>query len=188
MLVQIWLGIHSTQIYSLLHSVHVNRKLFDKRKTLLIVLDDFLKQTRGVFLIYSLKNPSFPESIYQTDTGVMCLDFHPNHPNLLCCGKLYSQICSLGKTILYSVGFYDGSVCVYNVADEQKRPKYQSTARNGKHTDPVWQVRWQKDDLDGNLNFFSISSDGRVVCWTIVKVKTCFFFERETRLKSDFNQ
>jgi WD40 repeat protein len=68
------------------------------------------------------------------------------------------------------LGFYDGSVSVYNIADEQKRPKYQSTARNGKHTDPVWQVRWQKDDLDGNLNFFSISSDGRVVCWTLVKV------------------
>ena len=72
------------------------------------------------------------------------------------------------------LGFYDGSVCVYNIADEHKRPKYQSTARNGKHTDPVWQVRWQKDDLDGNLNFFSISSDGRVVCWTLVKVKSSF--------------
>ncbi|CAF4140610.1 unnamed protein product [Adineta steineri] len=112
---------------------------------------DFLKQTRGMFLVYSLKNPSFPEYIFQTESGVMCLDFHHHHPNLLCCG------------------FYDGSVAVYNVADEQKRPKYQSTARNGKHTDPVWQVRWQKDDLDGNLNFYSISSDGRVVCWTLVK-------------------
>jgi len=67
-------------------------------------------------------------------------------------------------------GFYDGSVAVYNIADDKKRPKYQSTARNGKHTDPVWQVRWQKDDLDNNLNFYSVSSDGRVVCWTLVKV------------------
>jgi hypothetical protein len=31
-------------------------------------------------------------------------------------------------------------------------------------------VRWQKDDLDNNLNFFSVSSDGRIVQWTIVKV------------------
>ncbi|CAF1129899.1 unnamed protein product, partial [Didymodactylos carnosus] len=112
---------------------------------------DFLKQSRGMFLIYSLKNPSYPENIYSTESGVMSLDFHPNHPNLLCCG------------------FYDGSVAVYNIADENKRPKYQSTARNGKHTDPVWQVRWQKDDLDNNLNFYSVSSDGRVVCWTLVK-------------------
>ena len=76
-----------------------------------------------MFLIYSLKNPSFPESVYQTETGVMSLDFHPSHSNLLCCG------------------FYDGSVAVYNVGDESKRAKYLSTARNGKHTDPVWQVR-----------------------------------------------
>ncbi|CAF0780705.1 unnamed protein product [Adineta ricciae] len=112
---------------------------------------DFLKQAHGIILIFSLKNPSFPEYIYQTESGVMCLDFHHTHSNLLCCG------------------FYDGSVAVYNVADDTKRPKYQSSARNGKHTDPVWQVRWQKDDLDANFNFYSVSSDGRVVCWTIVK-------------------
>ncbi|CAF0920781.1 unnamed protein product [Rotaria sordida] len=112
---------------------------------------DFLKQSRGMFVIYSLKNPSFPENIFQTESGVMSLDFHPHYANLLCCG------------------FYDGSVAVYNIADENKQPKYHSTSRNGKHTDPVWQVCWQKDDLDNNLNFYSVSSDGRVVCWTIVK-------------------
>ena len=32
------------------------------------------------------------------------------------------------------------------------------------------QVRWQKDDADNNMNFFSVSSDGRIVHWTIVKV------------------
>jgi dynein intermediate chain 1 len=74
------------------------------------------------------------------------------------------------KQTISLLGFYDGSVAVYNIADEKKRPKYQSTARNGKHTDPVWQVRWQKDDLDNNLNFYSVSSDGRVACWTLVKV------------------
>lgn len=54
---------------------------------------------------------------------------------------------------------------------ESRNPLYMSTAKSGKHTDPVWQVRWQKDDLDNNLNFFSISSDGRVVCWTLIKVR-----------------
>jgi len=34
------------------------------------------------------------------------------------------------------------------------------------------QVRWQKEDIDGNFNFFSISSDGRVVSWTLLKVDT----------------
>ncbi len=38
----------------------------------------------------------------------------------------------------------------------------------------IWfvQVRWQKEDLDNNLNFFSVASDGRVVSWTLVKVGT----------------
>nr|KAF6484051.1 dynein axonemal intermediate chain 1 [Rousettus aegyptiacus] len=30
-------------------------------------------------------------------------------------------------------------------------------------------VKWQKDDMDNNLNFFSVSSDGRIVSWTLVK-------------------
>jgi dynein intermediate chain 1, axonemal len=51
------------------------------------ILDDFLKQTRGMFVIYSLKNPSFPENIFSTEFGVMCVDFHPDHPNLLCAGE-----------------------------------------------------------------------------------------------------
>lgn len=33
-----------------------------------------------------------------------------------------------------------------------------------------YQVKWQNDDIDKNHNFFSVSSDGRVVSWTIVKV------------------
>jgi dynein intermediate chain 1, axonemal len=103
-----------------------------------------------------LKNPSYPEIIYNTESGVMSLDIHADYPNLI------------------AVGFYDGTVGVYNTAELTTTLKYQSSAKNGKHTDPVWQVKWQKDDLDGNMNFFSVSSDGRVVNWTIIKVY--FFF------------
>ena len=90
--------------------------------------------------------------VYNTESGVMSLDIHPEYPNLI------------------AVGFYDGTVGVFNTADSSSLPKYTSSAKNGKHTDPVWQVKWQKDDLDGNMNFFSVSSDGRVVSWTIIKV------------------
>ena len=31
------------------------------------------------------------------------------------------------------------------------------------------QVKWAKDNLDGYLNFYSVSGDGRVTNWTIVK-------------------
>eukprot|EP00918_Siedleckia_nematoides_P049891 GHVU01109260.1.p1 GENE.GHVU01109260.1~~GHVU01109260.1.p1 ORF type:complete len:711 (+),score=130.97 GHVU01109260.1:17-2149(+) len=112
---------------------------------------DFSKQLNGMLLFYSLKNPSYPEYVYTTESGVMCIDIHKEHPYLV------------------AVGFYDGSVGVFNIVENKTEPVYQSTAKNGKHTDPVWQVRWQKDDLDNNLNFYSVSSDGRVVSWTIVK-------------------
>jgi len=112
---------------------------------------DFLKQSAGMVCLYSLKNPSFPEHVYATDHGVMCLDVHSSYSHLIV------------------VGFYDGTVGVFNLEEKTTKPVYMSNARNGKHTDPVWEVRWQKDDLDGNLNFYSVSSDGRVVLWTIIK-------------------
>ncbi|XP_032232200.1 dynein intermediate chain 2, ciliary isoform X2 [Nematostella vectensis] len=113
---------------------------------------DFLKQDGGgAMSFFSLKNPSYPEYGIKTESGVMCLDIHPEHPHML------------------AAGFYDGSVAVYSISEKMNKPLHQSTAKTGKHTDPVWQVKWQKDDLDNNLNFFSVSSDGRVVQWTIVK-------------------
>ena len=83
---------------------------------------DFLKQGSGLICVYSLKNPSFPEFTYTTESGVMTLDFHPEHPWLM------------------AVGFYDGGVAVYNLRDKMNEPNYSSSAKNGKHTDTVWQV------------------------------------------------
>uniref|UniRef100_A0A3Q1EEL9 Dynein axonemal intermediate chain 1 n=1 Tax=Acanthochromis polyacanthus TaxID=80966 RepID=A0A3Q1EEL9_9TELE len=109
------------------------------------------KQGSGMLLFYTYKNCSFPEYIYPTSSGVLCLDIH--------------EQC----TYLVAVGFYDGSVAVYNLKMEGKEPIYKSTAKTGKHTAPVWQVCWQNDDMDSNHNFYSVSSDGRVVSWTLVK-------------------
>ena len=33
----------------------------------------------------------------------------------------------------------------------------------------MFQVKWAADNLDGYLNFYSVSGDGRVSNWTIVK-------------------
>ena len=38
----------------------------------------------------------------------------------------------------------------------------------------MWQVKWVKDNLDGYLNFYSVSGDGRVTNWTIVKTALWF--------------
>lgn len=88
---------------------------------------------------------------FTTETGVTCLDFHSQHSSLL------------------AVGCYDGTVMVFDVRSKTNRPLFQSTAKTGKHTDPVWEVHWQEEDLAKNLNFFSISSDGRVTLWTLSK-------------------
>ena len=41
----------------------------------------------------------------------MCVDIHPHHPHLV------------------AAGFYDGSVCVFNVAEKSNEPAYLSTAK-----------------------------------------------------------
>ncbi|XP_060746289.1 dynein, axonemal, intermediate chain 1, paralog 2 [Tachysurus vachellii] len=117
---------------------------------------ELMKQGRGMLLFYSLKNSTNPEYIFHTKTGVMCLDIHKQ------------------LSYLVAVGFYDGNVAVYNLKEDRDQPVYKSTAKSGKHTDPVWQVKWQNDDIDKNHNFFSVSSDGRVVSWTLVKNELLF--------------
>ena len=58
---------------------------------------DFLHPTTGLVACFSLKNPGHPECAFGTAAGVMCLDFHPDHPSLL------------------AVGCYDGRVAVFDV-------------------------------------------------------------------------
>lgn len=112
---------------------------------------DFMHQGSGVICCYSLKNTSHPEYIYSIESGVMCLDFHPQHNSLI------------------AVGCYDGNVMVFDVRIPSKQPLYCSSIKTGKHTDPVWQVRWQEEELGKDLNFFSISSDGQVASWYMSK-------------------
>ena len=113
----------------------------------------FNQKTTGLICCYSLKNTRHPEYVFSTPQGVMCLDWHPQHPALL------------------AVGLYDGTVLVFDVRSKQKKPIYQSTVRTNKHTDPVWQVKWLEEDVTKNLSFFSISSDGRVTNWVLMKNK-----------------
>uniref|UniRef100_A0A672HCR3 Dynein, axonemal, intermediate chain 1, paralog 2 n=1 Tax=Salarias fasciatus TaxID=181472 RepID=A0A672HCR3_SALFA len=117
---------------------------------------DFLKQGQGMLIVYSLKNPAFPEYVYSTASGVLCLDIHKQ------------------RSYLVAIGFYDGSVAVYNLKEKGQEPVYKSTPKTGQHTDPVWQVRWQDDDIDNYHNFYSVSSDGRVVSWTLFKHELVF--------------
>ena len=89
--------------------------------------------------------------VCEASAGVISLDIHPSHSNMVV------------------VGLYDGNVAVYDLKSGSTQPTFTSSALTGKHRDVVWQVKWVKDNLDGYLNFFSISGDGRVTNWTIME-------------------
>ena len=46
-----------------------------------------LQPSVGYLCLYSLKNPSFPEWLCSTVSGVMTVDLHPNHPHMVVCGQ-----------------------------------------------------------------------------------------------------
>lgn len=82
----------------------------------------------------------------------MCCDIHRKYPFLLV------------------IGMYDGNVAVYNLQKNVSRPIYVSKG-HGKHSDVVWEVKWGPDMQDGEINFYSISADGRVFNWVLMQNK-----------------
>ncbi|KAM3574777.1 hypothetical protein VYU27_003306 [Nannochloropsis oceanica] len=123
---------------------------------------DFLRQDTGLIFCFTLKNTTTPQYSFSTEAGVMCLDFHPEHPYLL------------------AVGCYDGNVLVFDMRLKANCPIYASTVTTGKHTDPVWKVRWQTLEegllagtcislADRELCFYSVASDGHVISWLLSK-------------------
>lgn len=67
---------------------------------------EFMRQKMGLVCLYSIKNTNHPEYSFNTESGVMSLDFHPSSPALL------------------AVGLYDGTVLVYDIRNKHKRPIY----------------------------------------------------------------
>ncbi|KAL5506717.1 hypothetical protein EMCRGX_G008447 [Ephydatia muelleri] len=110
--------------------------------------------------------------VFQVDSGVMSLDIHPEHPYLI------------------AVGLYDGTVAVYTLKDKGSNPLYRSTAKTGKHTDPVWQLThlggviekfilvpklWGQfccsfNYSDYNWRYFTIFPDDIIPVWTVTDV------------------
>lgn len=112
---------------------------------------DFGKnKSGGSVCLFSLKNTNYPEAVFSTESWVMCLDFHQTNCSLLC------------------VGLYNGLVQVYDIRTSGRLPIYESSKISKRHTDPVWQVKWG-DNYNGLNNFYSISSDGRILKWVLMK-------------------
>lgn len=132
---------------------------------------DFAKQSYGLVALYTLKNPSFPAFTYEVDVGVMCLDQNKDYPNMI------------------AVGLYDGTIAVYNIMNKSEEPLYRCST-NIKHTDPVWSIKWQYEQVEGpfQVSIISISSDGLIKRWRVIKseleAETILTLE-DTELKKD---
>lgn len=112
---------------------------------------DFSKQRDGLILFWSLKNPVAPDKTIKTPSGVTAIAFSSRHSNLL------------------AVGLYDGTVCIYDVRKQEGKPMLESAHMSGKHTDPVWQLKWVDQSAERGENLVSISTDGRVTQWQMKK-------------------
>lgn len=110
---------------------------------------EFGKQSKGYLIFYSLKNPSYPESVVPCDCAIMSLDVNPKKGYLIACG------------------LYDGSVSIFNV--RENKHTYLFNSYPTKHSEPVWSIKWMENDVEDRLRFCSIAADGRVLMWTLSK-------------------
>ena len=111
----------------------------------------FMEQKDGLIGFWSLKNPQYPEFMIRTECGVTALDFSASNGNLL------------------AVGMYNGTVAIYDVRSREQTPVLESGHQGGKHSDPVWKLRWIDLGSDRGESLVSISTDGRITQWSIKK-------------------
>ncbi|CAD7949916.1 unnamed protein product [Amoebophrya sp. A120] len=116
----------------------------------------------GLILFWSLKNPSYPERILKTSSGVSSLAFSQTHPSMI------------------AAGLVDGTVAVYDSRRATSTPvlvsgSSVSTQNDRKHTDCVWEVKWVSQNQGGSKsateleNLMSVSGDGKIFQWTMRK-------------------
>jgi len=130
--------------------------------------DDTLEH--GYIYVFSVKNNYYPEVRYTTDSGVLCLDFHPTEFSLLV------------------AGMYDGTIAVYDIKSKSKGPLIMCDIRTQRHMDPVWQVKWYHYYKPGEYEFYSISSDGKINRWSYFTNKNTLESEEIIILKYSENQ
>jgi len=112
----------------------------------------------GLVLFWSLKNPTYPERVIRTRSGVTALHFSTVHPNMV------------------SAGMHNGMVAIWDLRRGGEVPVLESgscvsTNNDRKHTDVVWETRWVDrgpEKVPREL-LISVSSDGNVLQWSMKK-------------------
>lgn len=104
----------------------------------------------GRIMLWSIRNPSYPEAIFKTSAEVQSLDFSTLHPSYLAAGL------SGGRIVIHDTSNPTSDALV---AD--------SKFVRGRHTSLVWQVKWiQPIENGGDEVLVSKSIDGDKLEWT----------------------
>ncbi|XP_063336420.1 dynein axonemal intermediate chain 4-like [Pelmatolapia mariae] len=103
----------------------------------------------GLICCWTIKNIMWPERVFDCHSSVTSLDFSAN-----------DQL---------AVGMYDGTVAIYNICiqDSSVACVASSSKSSRRHLHPVWQVTWAPQRLSLEDVLVSVSSDGRIVKWSI---------------------
>ncbi|XP_029009255.1 dynein axonemal intermediate chain 4-like isoform X2 [Betta splendens] len=114
---------------------------------------DSTKHRPTFICCWSLKNPMWPERVFQCHSCVTSLDFSANRPSQLAVGMLD------GTVAVYDVRRPDSEACVASSSNCLNRPLH-----------PVWQVIWTKAEMrltgrEREEALVSVSEDGRVIRW-----------------------
>ncbi|KAJ3304591.1 WD repeat-containing protein 78 [Kappamyces sp. JEL0829] len=116
-----------------------------------------LHSSTGLILVWSAKNPEWPDRIYESSSPVTSVDFSKSNPGLL------------------AAGFMDGRVVIYDVRKNDTKWIMNGGDTAGKHRDPVWELKWVErervvgDEQSRGETLISVSTDGRVTQWMIRK-------------------
>ncbi|KRX09068.1 WD40-repeat-containing domain [Pseudocohnilembus persalinus] len=116
--------------------------------------------SEGYVMFWTLKSPDYPERIIKYPQRLTSCKFSSQNPNLLACGS------------------YDGVVAIWDLRKKGDIPVAENGPQAkkeiaGKHTDAIWEVHWvgkgNKGGADKGEGLVSISSDGRIVEWSMKK-------------------
>ncbi|XP_017335109.1 dynein axonemal intermediate chain 4 isoform X1 [Ictalurus punctatus] len=133
---------------------------------------DFKDQKSGLVCVWSLKNPTWPERIFNCKTSVTSLDFSASNPSQL------------------AVGLYDGIIAIYNVQGAKAALVCDNRNCSQKHTAPVWQVRWinriqSPSGEDKRETLFSVSADARISEWFLHQGFDCTDILKLKRIRNE---
>ncbi len=113
----------------------------------------------SVVAVFSLSRPHHPEAIIVTPANVCSIGWNTMRPTIIV------------------AGLYSGEIAVYDVAAATSTvditvptpPLARSSARTGKHLEPVWDTTWWEDQIGRGMDIYSTSSDGTAACWTVAQ-------------------